>query len=208
MKNKVFKDAHELAVKVIDSYGEAIKKDKYADVLVVADFYNIRDLIAEFCKNDIPLVSVDISEGFVSSYNKEYYLVLNSDGIWVEPAYRKATEYREAGYVYDESTIAFVHSDCSSILLSSYITSDICIEFCYEYETDIPINDDEDYCKSVKAKKENATIDKIVDDDALHGFTASKSFGDDGYCSISYYTSDDISKTDIDKIIENIWKRL
>lgn len=100
--------------------------------------------------DDISISCIDIAEEKCNGYNKEYYVVLDSDlTLWVEEAWQDKTEYNKEGYLYFESDMLFIDGAASYAIVKSQGNSSCeCFEVDFEksiYDYDTDDEDDDEY---------------------------------------------------------------
>lgn len=158
-------------------------------IAIIAKYDDAQKIIMELVKNNFILKEISALESpEYNGYNDEFIIsICNFDGdyeIWCEPM------KRDGMYIDSESMAAFILDDCSSKVISHCDAK-------YKYE--IHIGEEEiDNCSPLPCSRcdENDMSD-------LHSFSVSKS-SDNGYCCFSFYTSENLSKTDIDDILKNL----
>ena len=162
---------------------EIVKKvesldDKYDSVTVIAKYDETRELIKNLIGFDYDIASIELHMEDFKGYCDEYITSINQNNeIWCEPF------KRDGKYFNNIAVEIYILSNCSSKVISH-------CESNYIYE--VLIGEDVD---------EECTY--ALEDEKIHGFTVSKS-DDQGYHSYSFYTSDDLSKEDIQDILKMI----
>lgn len=204
MKKIEVKDLDELVdvfLNCLDVIEDDIGSD-YPCISIYGKYDVIRDILEELIRNGASITDIELEDYDVSFYDKEFILCLVKDEhitVSVDKAWHNNRYYK------DVPDVAFVHSDCSSKLLK-YIDSD----FVYEFEIDDKYEDtgsksDVCACCGHSSCDDTGKFEKYVeyakdDNGDMHGFTASKSDGS-SYSAYSFYTTDKLSKTDIQSIM-------
>lgn len=88
-------------------------------ISVFGKFDIIKDIFESMIRNDLHIdIIVDLESDV--SYCGEFALSMTKNGISVGKAWHDENEYHPAGYYrFDDETIAYIHEDCNSKLLSS-----------------------------------------------------------------------------------------
>lgn len=198
---------------IFDSYDD--ENDDYPVISAYGKYEVIKSLLEEFLADGFEIggdICLETPESM--GYDKEFILYLTEDGVSV----CKAFEYGK--YLNDYPDVAFVHEDCNSKLLKN-IESRMIFEFAFddEFDDDEDEFDNDDLCcddcdcyecdnriRSNDIKCNEAVADKLVeyskdDNGDLHGFSVSKGDGD-SYMSYSLYTSDKLSLSDIQSLLQ------
>ena len=184
------------------SYVYENREDKYDDVAVIAKYKDMKEIFCELVCIGYDVASIDLELPDVDYYYDEFILTMSMDGIWCQK-FKNGDKY-----LTDESTYIFILGNCNSTLIPNCDGN-------YMYEVNIAEADESDYddsyedidnscnhiCKSIRDSKAVSLVRYDKDDDGdLHGFTASKS-NENGYISYSYYSSDEVSKRDVDDFL-------
>lgn len=172
--------------------------NEYASVDIIAKYDVIKELSEEFiraghdfgcCFNLNPVES--------DGYNKEYVLTVDDFSIAVEPMWRNANEYHEAGYINVGGDATYVHGDCNSDVLSCIFDYGNVVEFglC-----------DYDGCENCSFENADA-CEGCLDDDDDDDVTAMKYFeiynGDiDGFTNIKVSTNLNLTKEDVKEMFQ------
>ena len=165
-------DNEELFLSIVGKFEEV--KEIIKDLVVLAD--------AEFD-------TINIQSPDVDGYDDEYVLDCWCDGgllhIGCEPAKQDGKYLNFCG---DET---YLLSNCSSKLIP------LCEDFGLYFVNFDDECDCDESCSGCCCHKDDSCIEYFkTDDNELHGFAAGKSTGN-GYHSYSFYTSDNLSKSDI-----------
>ena len=193
MKILRYDDFGELACAVGYKYDEVKEHDDLDSVAVIAKYEEAREIICELICLGYGIASIyDFSDSEWNSYDDEYMITLLENNIWCEPV------LKDDGYICIEDNVVYLMNNCNSKIISHIDTHDV-------YE--VAIADECDYeCGSCACNKPSGNCVNVSEDENgnTHGFTASKSDGD-SYVSYSYYTSDDLSQDDIQKMLKAFW---
>lgn len=157
-------------------------------ISIIAKYNDAREIIKELLRNDFSIGEIcELESSDCSGYTSEYIIsICNFDGeyeIWCEPM------KRDNEYIDDEAIITFILDDCSSRVISHCISQ-------YKYDVHIGKEDDHPSLSCSECEQDDGEID-------LHSFSVSKN-SDDGYCSFSFYTSENLSKKDINDILKSL----
>ena len=201
MEKLCFDDCEEFACAFSDLFKELKNKDEFDDVSVVAYYDDAKQIIAKLICMGHPIYDIHLCDPEIDAYVDEYYISLNSDGVWCERA------IGDKGYLYTESAVTFVLDNCNSSVLQAIESEKVfeahigSCEDCdlnEDTETDdeellLGYDDDCDECEfkydcqdmemtRVKGNNEDT-------DDYMPGFTISKSDGKSS-TTISFYSTD------------------
>ena len=177
---------------------EEVELDEELFVSVVGKFEEIKGIIKEiFCIAEVDFENINIESSIMSGYEDEYVLDCWCDAgvvqIGCEPAKRDGEYLNLVGdktYLLDNVSSKVIHLCQGSKLYFVNIEDDCeCDEECDEY------------CPCDCRCDDGCVEYSKTDDGELHGFTASKSTGN-GYHSYSFYTSDNLSKSDIHDMLK------
>jgi len=129
-----FNDVEELCNEILKEIGEPINDNGYGDVSVIAKCNVVRNIIESLICYGCHVESVHVEQEDYDNYFDEYILTVDDQcGVWCEPF------KRDGEYFRDESDIAYIHSDCSSKVIS-HIESPVSFAF------EIGECDDDDCC--------------------------------------------------------------
>lgn len=176
-----------------------VMHDEDLCISVVGRFEEIRLLLIELMRWDSVWFDwLNLSSPEYNGYEDEYILSLwHNDGmmqIGCEPA------KIDDAYIHITGDAIYVFENCSSKILNKCNTNEIYYVSIGDKCDDCNYDPKEcscecdDCCKYDKAEVE-------IDED-IHGFTVTKD-DNDGYCRVSYYTSEDLDK----KYISSLLKR-
>lgn len=177
---------------------EKVELDEELFVSVVGKFEEIKGIIKEiFCVAEVDFEHLNIESAITSGYEDEYVLDcwFNDSAIQIgcEPAKRNGEYFNLAG---DET---YLLEDCSSKIIPLCECSDL---YFVNIEDECDCDEEcDEYCPCDCHCSDSCVEYSKTDDGDIHGFTASKST-DSGYCSYSFYTSDNMSKNDIRDILK------
>lgn len=137
IKTLYFDDFEGFACRVADDYNSF--DDKFSLVSVIAKFKEAKEIVKEFLCMGFDIATIDICREELDGYEDEYLITLDDGEIWCEK-YK-----RENGYVFAQSTIAYISNDCNSSLIP-HVKSDVmyAFEICDAYTDED--NSDERKC--------------------------------------------------------------
>lgn len=210
MERLCFNDCEEFACAISDLYDELKAKDEFNDVTVVANYDTAKELVEELICIGYPIYDVHVCNPDIDAYTREYYISLNSDGVWCERA------IGDKGYLWSEAATTFVLDDCNSSILNHIGSENIfevhigsCDECDLEDGNEVRVGHDDD-CKECDFKDDCLELEKqsILDgfnikgidettecDDEMSGFTVTKETGN-STTRVSFYSTDkDLVKT-------------
>ena len=172
MKQLQFNDYEEFVCDISDTFNNI--DDEYGEVSIIAKYNEAKEIIKELLCIGYDIASVELDKEEFENYYDEYIIGLNSDGVWCEKF------KRDTGYSTDESTVIYIMDNCSSKVIPHCKANTV-------YEVKIGA----DLC--------DTDADKDIDSD-IHGFTLSKN-DENGYCSLSYHTTNPLTEEDIHNIL-------
>lgn len=177
---------------------ERIELDEELFVSVVGKFEEIKNIIKEmFCISEVDFESINIESAIMNNYEDEYVLDCWCDDgvvqIGCDPVKKDGKYLNLSG---DET---YLLDNVSSKLIPLCEGSDLYF-VSIEDECDCDEGCDE-YCPCDCHCGDSCVEYSHTDDGELHGFTASKSTGDE-YHSYSFYTSDNLNKSDIREMLK------
>ena len=212
MKNLNFEDYADFAEYISDVFEN--RKDKYDDVSVIAKYKDMKEIFCELVCMGYDVANIDLELPLRNEYKDEFVLSLDTNGIWIDK-FKRDGKYLDIEVEPDELTTIFILDNCSSQVIPHCQSN-------YMYEVNIGDNDENDYddsdkdtdnscdhiCEYIRDSKTESVVRYDKDDDGdLHGFSASKS-DENGYVSYSYYSSDELSKKDVDDFLGKFGFRL
>lgn len=178
IKTLHFEDYEDFACAVADTYDRVKSDDKYNSVDVVAKYEDTKEIIRELVGMGYGIAFInELADPEYDGYDDAFIISLLDDEIWCEPVKRKN------GYIFVEADVVYIFDDCNSKIVPKIESDEI-------YEVEIGNEYDETYLHTSEDEDGNA-----------HGFTASRSDGD-SYISYSYYSSDELSHEDIQKMLK------
>ena len=174
------------------SYEELKKKDKFNSIAICAKYDEAKEIIAKLVCSGYGIASIDRfdSEEY-GRYYDEYVISLLEDQIWCEPAKRNGK------YIFVEAGVVYSFDNCNSKIISKIEAGEV-----YEVEISNEYDDCDSDCENCNCHDETYLHTSEDEDGNTHGFTASKSDGD-SYISYSYYSSDELSHEDIQKMLKD-----
>ena len=183
----------------VDYVIEEVEKDEDAFVTVIAKF----DEAKEILKNAMLYVDVNfdflqIESPIMDNYDDAFVISFwMNDGV-LEIGCEKLKD-EEGHYTNPCGDAVFMFDNCSSKIIPLCKGSDL---YFVNIEDEYGCNDKcDEYCLCDCYCGDSCVEYSKTDDGELHGFTASKST-DNGYHSYSFYTSDNLSKSDIRDILK------
>lgn len=109
-----FTDYTELVKDVENTYFDSNMNKTLDCVEVIAKYEDAKNIIAELVENGHDLVHIsDFARPNHDGYNDEYFISLDHEGIWCEPA------KRENGYLYVTGVVCYILDNCNSKIISS-----------------------------------------------------------------------------------------
>lgn len=186
-----FSCLEELAATIVGLYEEFDDGDFSVDILVKN---NARDLVTELVQYGMRIESVDVADSYIDGYDDEYIVSIYEDAVWCEKA------KRDGKYIGLECDLLYVEADCDKASLEKTVADDI-IKFdiepeyceCYDCEN----CDMKDLCEE---QDDDCDCEECVPD-GMHGFSFSKE-SDNGSSHYSFYTTENLDKEFIEKIIK------
>lgn len=152
--------------------------DEFSTISVIAKYEEAKEIIKELIRMSYNVASIELHDGIYEEYFDEYIISISDTdtgtSIWCEKL------KNEKGYLHDDSDITYIIDNCSSRV----------IEYCdatFVYEVSVGENEED--------------LNETNSDENIHGFTLS-STDDNGYHSMSYYTTNLLSENDIKEMIE------
>lgn len=184
-------DVHEdFACVVSDVYDRVKSDDEYNSVDVVAKYEDAKEIIRELVGigYDIAFIN-ELANPEWDGYDDAFVISLLDDEIWCEPVKRKD------GYIFVEADVVYIFDDCNSKIIPKIESDEV-------YEVEIGNYDGCDGdCENCNCHDDTYLHTSEDEDENTHGFTASKS-DSDSYVSYSFYSSDELSHEDIQKMLK------
>ena len=197
MKRFLIEDLGEVACAMYD----AIVDDGLNDVTFVGRYDDVTEIIKELLMfDDVFPYRLEIEPEGLYSYDKEYYVSLDSDlNIWCNKAY----DFENKCYLYDETRRLFVADDCNSIMLKEIACDeDNIYEVSYDLEEESECDGNCECCSCNDGNDNNhEVITRVTTDEngKLRGFEKSWETNEDGlhyHSTYSFYSSnEDMLKT-------------
>ena len=194
-----FEDVYELTDEVIEKIYES--GDDY-DITIVGLYHEAKEIIRELMERETDVDEVclypgDECEFFVHISNCEGCVLFSCTPVrqTLPDEDRYAYDFADETYIIENCKTSVVQY-CAADRLYNAIIEDIDVgHACEECDTEC----DKPCCK--KNASDNVEITTINEED-MHGFTVQQSDGGT-YRSFSYYTTDELSRKDIDDILRN-----
>ena len=177
IKTLHFENYEDFACAVSDTYDRVKSDDEYNSVDIVGIGYGIA-FIDKFGNPEW------------DGYDDSFIISLLDDEIWCEPV------KRDDGYIFIEADVVYIFDDCNSKIIPKIESDEI-----YEVEIGNEYDDCNGDCENCNCHNETYLHTSEDEDENTHGFTASRSDGD-SYMSYSYYSSDELSHEDIQKMLK------
>ena len=191
IKTLHFEDYEDFACAVADTYDRVKSDDKYNSVDVVAKYEDTKEIIRELVGMGYGIAFINkLANPEYNGYDDAFVISLLDDEIWCEPVKRKN------GYIFVEAGVVYIFNDCNSKIVPKIESDEI-----YEVEVGNEYDDCDGDCENCPAHDETYLHTSEDEDGNAHGFTASRSDGD-SYISYSYYSSDELSHEDIQKMLK------
>ena len=177
---------------------DEVENDEDLFLTIIGKFNEIKEIIKEMLVvAEVDFENIHLESPDVSGYEDEYVLDCYYDNgimqIGCEPANRDGKYLNLCG---DET---YILDNCSSKIIPLCEGSDL---YFVNIEDECDCNEECDECYPCDCRCGDSCVEySKTDDGELHGFTASKSTGD-GYHSYSFYTSDNLSKSDIHDMLK------
>lgn len=191
IKTLHFEDYEDFACAVADTYDRVKSDDKYNSVDVVAKYEDTKEIIRELVEMGYGIAFInELADPEYDGYDDAFIISLLDDEIWCEPVKRKN------GYIFVEADVVYIFDDCNSKIVPKIESDEI-----YEVEIGNEYDDCDGDCENCPAHDETYLHTSEDEDGNAHGFTASRSDGD-SYISYSYYSSDELSHEDIQKMLK------
>lgn len=178
------------ACAVSDVYDRVKSDDEYNSVDVVAKYEDAKEIIRELVGIGYDIAFIDkFGNPEWDGYDDSFVISLLDDEIWCEPV------KRDDKYIFIEADVVYIFDDCNSKIIPKIESDEV-------YEVGIGNYDDCDGdCENCNCYDETYLHTSEDEDGNAHGFTASRLDGD-SYMSYSYYSNDELSHEDIQKILK------
>lgn len=190
IKTLHFEDYEDFSCAVSDVYDRVKSDDEYNSVDVVAKYEDTKEIIRELIGMGYGIAFInELADPEWDGYDDAFVISLLDDEIWCEPVKRKD------GYIFVEADVVYVFDDCNSKIIPKIESDEV-------YEVEVGDYDDCDGdCENCNCHNETYLRTSEDEDENTHGFTASRSDGN-SYVSYSYYSSDELSHEDIQKMLK------
>lgn len=190
IKTLHFENYEDFACAVSDTYDRVKSDDEYNSVDVVAKYEDAKEIIRELVGIGYDIAFIDkFGNPEWDGYDDSFVISLLDDEIWCEPV------KRDDKYIFIEADVVYIFDDCNSKIIPKIESDEV-------YEVGIGNYDDCDGdCENCNCYDETYLHTSEDEDGNTHGFTASRSDGD-SYMSYSYYSSDELSHEDIQKMLK------
>lgn len=191
IKTLHFENYEDFACAVSDTYDRVKSDDEYNSVDIVAKYEDVKEIIRELVGIGYGIAFIDkFGNPEWDGYDDSFIISLLDDEIWCEPV------KRDDGYIFIEADVVYIFDDCNSKIIPKIESDEI-----YEVEIGNEYDDCNGDCENCNCHNETYLHTSEDEDENTHGFTASRSDGD-SYMSHSYYSSDELSHEDIQKILK------
>jgi hypothetical protein len=191
IKTLHFEYYEDFACVMSDIYDRVKSDDEYNSVDVVAKYEDAKEIIRELIEMGYGIAFID---GFGNpewdGYDDAFVISLLDDEIWCEPVKRKD------GYIFVEADVVYIFDNCNSKIIPKIEADEV-----YEVKISNEYDDCDGDCKNCDCHDQSCLHTSEDEDENTHGFTASKSDGN-SYMSYSYYSSDELSHEDIQKMLK------
>lgn len=191
IKTLHFEDYEDFACAVSDVYDRVKSNDEYNSVDIVVKYENAKEIIRELIGIGYGIAFID---GFGDpewiGYDDAFAVSLLDNEIWCELVKRKD------GYIFVEADVVYIFDDCNSKIIPKIEADEV-----YEVEIGNEYDNCDGDCENCDCHDETYLHTSQDKDENTHGFTASRSDGD-SYMSYSYYSSDELSHEDIQKMLK------
>ena len=184
-------DYEDFACVVSNTYDRIKSDDKYNSIDVVAKYEDAKEIIRELIGIGYGIAFIDkFGNPEWDGYDDAFVISLLDDEIWCEPV------KRDNGYIFIEADVVYIFDDCNSKIIPKIEADEV-----YEVGIGNEYDDCDGDCENCPAHDETYLHTSEDEDGNTHGFTASRSDGD-SYMSYSYYSSNELSHEDIQKMLK------
>ena len=191
IKTLHFEDYEDFACVVSNTYDRIKSDDKYNSIDVVAKYEDAKEIIRELIGIGYGIAFIDkFGNPEWDGYDDAFVISLLDDEIWCEPV------KRDNGYIFIEADVVYIFDDCNSKIIPKIEADEV-----YEVGIGNEYDDCDGDCENCPAHDETYLHTSEDEDGNTHGFTASRSDGN-SYMSYSYYSSDELSHEDIQKMLK------
>lgn len=174
-----------------DVYDRVKSNDEYNSVDVIAKYEDAKEIVRKLIGIGYGIAYItELADVEYDGYDDAFVISLLDDEIWCEPV------KRDDKYIFVEADVVYIFDDCNSKIIPKIEADEVYeVEIGYEYD-----NCDGD-CENCNCHDDTYLHTSEDEDENTHGFTASRSDGD-SYMSYSYYSSDELSHEDIQKMLK------
>lgn len=191
IKTLHFENYEDFACAVSDTYDRVKSDDEYNSVDVVAKYEDAKEIIRELVGIGYDIAFIDkFGNPEWDGYDDSFVISLLDDDIWCEPV------KRDDKYIFVEADVVYIFDDCNSKIIPKIEADEV-----YEVEIGNEYDDCNGDCENCNCHNETYLHTSEDEDENTHGFTASRSDGD-SYMSYSFYSSDELSHEDIQKMLK------
>lgn len=191
IKTLHFEGYEDFTCTVSNAYDRVKSDNEYNSVDVVAKYEDAKEIIRELIEMRYGITFIDkFGDPEWDGYDDAFVISLLDDEIWCEPV------KRENGYIFVEADVVYIFDDCNSKIVPKIESNEV-----YEVGIGEDYDDCDGDCKNCECHDETYLHTSEDEDGNTHGFTASKSDGN-SYMSYSYYSSDELSHEDIQKMLK------
>lgn len=191
IKTLHFEDYEDFACTVSDVYNKVRSDDEYNSIDVVAKYEDAKEIIHKLIKIGYGIAFInELADPEWDGYDDSFVISLLDDEIWCEPV------KRDDGYIFIEADVVYIFDDCNSKIIPKIEADEV-----YEVGIGNEYDDCDGDCENCPAHDETYLHTSEDEDGNTHGFTASRSDGD-SYMSYSYYSSNELSHEDIQKMLK------
>ena len=191
IKTLHFENYEDFACAVSDTYDRIKSDDKYNSIDVVAKYEDAKEIIRELIGIGYGIAFIDkFGNPEWDGYDDAFVISLLDDEIWCEPV------RSDKGYIFIEADVVYIFGDCNSKIIPKIESDEV-----YEVGIGEDYDDCDGDCENCDCHNDTYLHTSEDEDGNTHGFTASRSDGD-SYMSYSFYSSDELSHEDIQKILK------
>lgn len=191
IKTLHFENYEDFACAVSDTYDRIKSDDKYNSIDVVAKYEDAKEIIRELIGIGYGIAFIDkFGNPEWDGYDDAFVISLLDDEIWCEPV------RRDKRYIFIEADVVYIFGDCNSKIIPKIESDEV-----YEVGIGEDYDDCDGDCENCNCHNETYLHTSEDEDGNTHGFTASRSDGD-SYMSYSFYSSDELSHEDIQKMLK------
>lgn len=191
IKTLHFEGYEDFTCAVSNAYDRVKSDNEYNSVDVVAKYEDAKEIIRELIEMRYGIAFIDkFGDPEWDGYDDAFVISLLDDEIWCEPV------RRDDKYIFVEADVVYIFDDCNSKIIPKIEADEV-----YEVEIGYEYDDCDGDCENRCCHDETYLHTPEDKDGNTHGFTASRSDGD-SYMSYSFYSSDELSHEDIQKMLK------